>query len=413
MRLALRGIALALLFGAAPAGAVTFTKIAGAPDTLYSYPAVDDGLVAFGAARFSTTEWGIYASSGGALTTIMDNSTQVPGRSETFCSAVPPSVSNGNVVFSGDGCNAEGNHTSTGIYASFGGGPLTEVVGVGPSEPPGTVYPETSYGDFAFDGTTVAFKGRVDDGPIAIYTSGPGGLEVVADSTTLLPNGNTPRFTDYRLSIDSSGVAFLAHDYDDFPDGYHEGIYVASAGTAPRVVVEQGMLAPEKGEPFLNLRVLDSHDGNILFGGTTLVSPTQGSPFSFYAEIGGVLTWIADAPAGQNLGLASIHGDRIAWQTGVSCPFAWCPGAIHVYVDGQRATVIESGDVLDGRMVNAFTITTDAISGDQLAFAAYFTDGTSGVFVADLNTIPEPDTTLQLAAGVVALGVLARRRSAR
>ena len=48
-------------------------------------------------------------------------------------------------------------------------------------------------------------------------------------------------------------------------------------------------------------------------------------------------------------------------------------------------TVIEAGDTLDGRTVAAVQIGFDALEGHHLAFEADFTDGSSGIYRADLH----------------------------
>jgi hypothetical protein len=48
-------------------------------------------------------------------------------------------------------------------------------------------------------------------------------------------------------------------------------------------------------------------------------------------------------------------------------------------------TVIEAGDILDGRTVASVQISFSALSGQYLAFEADFTDGSSGIYRANLH----------------------------
>ena len=75
--------------------------------------------------------------------------------------------------------------------------------------------------------------------------------------------------------------------------------------------------------------------------------------------------------------------------------------------------VIKFDDVLDGRTVSQLRFEQGLNNSGQIAFLAYFTDGSSAIYRADPIAVPEP-STLAL-AGIGALGLLApglRRRFA-
>lgn len=94
--------------------------------------------------------------------------------------------------------------------------------------------------------------------------------------------------------------------------------------------------------------------------------------------------------------------------------------------DGQLKLIIREGDLLDVdenpiaedlRTVNSLFVYSGTSNEDgrrsafndrgQLAFLATFTDGTSGIFIANTKLIPEPSTVLL--ASVAAAGLLLRR----
>jgi hypothetical protein len=174
------------------------------------------------------------------------------------------------------------------------------------------------------------------------------------------------------------------------------GVYVANAGVA-RVVADTTTPVPGGTGTFIDFSgIIASDDGNTVF-------EAYASNGGLYAEIDGVLMLISD----EIIDGASISGDTVAWYG--SSDFLGNPDSysgLYVRYDGQRETVIEISDALDGRVVSYFGFGSEALSGDQLAFTAYFEDGTSGVYLAN---IPEPSTALLLAAGLAGLAASRRR----
>jgi hypothetical protein len=67
--------------------------------------------------------------------------------------------------------------------------------------------------------------------------------------------------------------------------------------------------------------------------------------------------------------------------------------------------IIDRDDLLDGRQVEYFVIGPESLEGQQLAFAAYYPDRTSALYIA---TIPEPSAAAGLLAAI--LGLIGPRR---
>jgi hypothetical protein len=396
MELAWRLAALIALLLAAPASAlsVSFTKIADAsapgpgwaPNVYFGAPGVDAGVVAFHAVDLSTGSFGIYTGSGGALTTVADTTTPIPGGSGAFSGFTNPSISAGNVAFYGWGPP----DYLGGVYASLGGG-LSEIVDYGDPAPGGGGPLNLDAGMPSIHGTSVAFGAYTGASPYAIYTSVAGVLELTADESTLVPGGAGSLFLRGPVSLDATGAAFDAFS------GSVAGIYVADAGVV-RVVADTATPIPGGTGNFTSFdRGPASDSGNVAFEG--LGSDTGG----IYAEIAGSLVVVTDTEfvfySEGERGL-SVSGDAVAYHGSDGFTIA-----LYLYRGGQREVVIASGDLLDGRVVSGFRFGQDGLSGDQLAFTAFYEDGTSAVYLAN---IPEPGTALLLAAGLLALGTARR-----
>ncbi len=140
---------------------------------------------------------------GVGLSVIMDDNTVMPGSTETFDGFGNASVSGQNVAFSG---NDTSNHD--GAYAQIGG---TLLVAADTNTPvPEGIGNFTNIGnDPSMSGERVAFQARGVAGE-GIYTYYQGTINVVADLTTLLPNGSTfQELGGYELSLDGENVAFF------------------------------------------------------------------------------------------------------------------------------------------------------------------------------------------------------------
>ena len=390
MRFASRLAALALLLFAAPAFPVTFTKVADAAtlgwlpeNTTFGAPALDAGVVAFRAFENLAGHVGIFTGSGGPLTPVADSTTLIPGQS--FGWLFDPSISGGSVAFVG---NDENYYPA--VYTNLGG-TLSRIAEIGMPDPDGGGTLQPADGLVSIHGANVAFLAYHEYGYPGLYTSVAGALERTADETTPLPDGDSTTYLDGPPSLDATGIAFAAFS------GSVAGVYVANAGVV-RVVADTNTSAPGGDGTFLafDRASIASDSGNTVFAA---VAANGGG---LYAEIGGALTKVSDELI---LG-ESISGADVAWHAQSSALLGDPDGYAGLYLlhEGRRIPVIEAGDPLDGRVVEDFELGREALSGDQLAFTAYFEDGTQGVYVA---AIPEPGSTAQLCAGCVALSALA------
>lgn len=412
MRLASRLVTFLVIVFAEPAGALTisFTKIADEASNPawnayaeFGTPAVDAGVVTFFAVGGDPYLAGVYTGSGGALTTVADSNTPVPGSSQPFGlvdSWGSPTISEGNVAFMAN----EGGFGS--VFASLDG-TLTRIAADDGSGNLSIDYMRSPM----IDGRNVAFRAW-DGQQYAVLTSVDGVLETSASRETELPG--SPGGIDYIGPSFASGGTSVAFQGGD---GVGTGIYVATADTA-RVVADTLTTVPGESILFAGFESGVAFDaGNVAFlGASTLSSDPLVILYGLYAEIGGMLIRVADSqtliPGSsetfdgfttqfQDL---SISGETVAFYGGASLG----PNGIYVYRDGELHKVIEVGDLLDGRSVVSLRFGPRGLSGDQLAFSVLLDDDSGGVY---LVTIPEPGTALLLAAGLLALG--AGRRAAR
>ena len=79
--------------------------------------------------------------------------------------------------------------------------------------------------------------------------------------------------------------------------------------------------------------------------------------------------------------------------------------AVEAFHRPALVEIVQAGDEVDGEIVSEVRMSTQALSGDELALLLRFEDASSGIYVV---TIPEPGT-----APVVTLGLLALSRRPR
>src|SRR5262249_3719818 len=94
---------------------------------------------------------------------------------------------------------------------------------------------------------------------------------------------------------------------------------------------------------------------------------------------------------------------------GSGCPICGYTGLFYTS-DGHIKKVIDNQSTLDGKSVTGLDFGWRGLSADQVAFLAFFSDNSSGIYVANL---PEPSQRTFLAFGVGLLLLIARRKTTR
>jgi hypothetical protein len=390
--------AAALLLAPGPAAAleVAFSKVVddatpipgeGRPFEFFGFPSIDAGVVAFPAVAPSEPLLrGVYRSAGGAISTIVDSNTPVPGGAGSFTVIGDnPSVSDGVVAFTALGEDQGGIYTGD-------GGPLTTVAdmstlipGSGSSFERFKLGPSIAAGRVAFENLDLSFP--LERG---VYLWSAGLLEAVADRNTSIP-GSTGNFSDFVgfSSLDDDGaLAFIGRG-----NAPVEGIYVDD-GVSLRVVVATNSPVPGFGVPFQSFgNHVSLSQGQVAFRGVK----TDGQ-VGIYVADGSQLALVADettpAPGTDgtlsSLGAPCLDAGSVAFRAIVFRPSAPNGFGIYTTFGGSLAKVIDTTDTLDGKSPQTFSHSFRGCDGDQVAFGVVFTDGSRGIYVATLSAEPLP-----------------------
>ncbi|MCH8042807.1 MAG: hypothetical protein IID44_03725 [Planctomycetes bacterium] len=261
----------------------TNTRVEGHVNPLtgpFGLPAVDNGQVAFRAAGGDHID-GVYLRAGSEIQSVVERDDFAPGTTNEFSSFPGVAIRDGNVAFVANwrAVNGEGILLSAPESAE----PIKIVDG-------NTINPTTgekfqrSFGDSLWqssDGRTVTFVA-----PGGIYQSSSGGpINVIADTTTAIPEGGGERFQ----SLGHSRTAAQHNDTIVFTGygagGALVGVYVSNGSDLQRVV-DTTMQAPDTDLRFGPHGGVGIHSGNVVFESTPQPSPPSVG-FDLYARIDG------------------------------------------------------------------------------------------------------------------------------
>lgn len=227
-----------------PNGTGNFSNIAGdfGGFSTGTFSINNNGSVVFiGFGAFSqnvSQQEGIHTNVGGVINVVADRNTPIPGGTENFGSFKNSSIdNNGNVTFIGDSLvSFYPNPYSGGIYTNVGGS--LNVIADRSTPIPGGIGNFGSFASISVDrqNGSVAFSASSSQSGIntGIYTNVGGRLNVIADTSTLIP-GSTGDFNSFGTpSIDNGSVAFLANTA--FRSPFPEAIYTNLGGELTKVI---------------------------------------------------------------------------------------------------------------------------------------------------------------------------------
>jgi hypothetical protein len=411
---ALLGLSFSLLSNdSAHAISFTFTKIVDTstsiPDgtgtfTKFHAPSISGRNVAF-LGRGDGFQAGIYTSLGDGLDRVVDTNTPIPGSPNgSFNDFSDPSISGSDVAFLGliDGSSRKGIYLSVeqdlSVVADF-------------STPiPGGAGNFTDFHPPDLSGNNVAFLGTDGQGSPGIYISSGDQLTVVADHNTPIPGGNGNFISFLSRAVSGDRVAFLGSD-----GGSQVGIYT-SVGGSLSVVADRNTLDPATSINFTaGFFAPPALSGdNVAFGGISVGWDQAG----IYTKVGSQLNVVATNSFDRGVGefidfmsTPSISGSNTAFLTGFG-------SAIYTDLGGSFARLIGSNDILDGKTLTSvdFSPISNGLSDNSLAFLARFSDGSQGIFRADLvsqppqpEPVPEPTPLL----GLLLVGILGGAKALR
>jgi hypothetical protein len=336
---------------------ITFTSIASTDTTFPSdpdshflgfgtFPAVDKkGDVAF--KGFDANDQAIFVGDGDSLQFVVDLNTALPGNPGPIVSLADPTIGDGVVAFTPNG----GVNGRLGVY-EWDAGSIKVIVDHS------TVLPDGSH-VFGFGDTpsideqgNVAFFGAPrEPGQSGVFKFVNGELTEVTGG--IPTSGPGPSISHGHVAYIGSGINF-----DD--DRVVDGTTIAPDGGTFTAIGP----GPDVSGNAIAFLALTTNGG----GGVFVVNTHSGH-----------VTQAVDTLAQQ----PNIDHNEIAFISARIDPEG--KQGIYVTSGNHLDTVIEAGDILDGRTVAAVQIGFDALEGHYLAFEADFTDGSSGIYRATLQ----------------------------
>lgn len=378
------------------------TSLPGAPGMFSTFqfgsPSLDSGSVTFSSFSTSPFGWtGVYRYEAGALQSIADESTTMPGGASVFDGFSSVAASSGNVAFVGSGNNSGGG-IPRGVYFSSGGA-LTEVASRA-THVPGVVPSDffRQFNQVVLDGNHVAFSaefGSVSNSKTGIYSNSSGTLQVVADTTMNVPGTSSP-FSQLAINgelwANGDSVLFSGSGGGKF------GIF-SNEGGAVQMYLDQAAFAstaiPNGTGNFSHFTKFDPDGDDYAVVGLA----GGGAQAGVYTSIDGNLSLVADRNTiAPGLGTAFTSFGDIAMSDG-SVVFT-ATGGVYTNVSGTLEKVLGFSDLLDGKTIQ--NITAPTIQGGDIAFGVSFTDGSRAIYLSSYN----PSDVLELIAGNIADEIL-------
>lgn len=391
-----------LLAVAAPAQAqlITYARIANTDTAIpggtgnfnfFTFPVISNGRVAFHGAGSGNQE-GIYTSTGGLPITAYNQQTHIPDGTGNFNFLSLPSLSGASMTFIGSGSGGQ-----EGVYTDIGG-PLLAVANLTTQIPGGTGN-FTGFGGGAglpvIQGASVAFAAAGSGGQAGIYRWSGGMNSLVANLSTVQPGGSGAFTTLSDAAIDGSRVAFFGSRN---VGGLRAGLYVSNGGTLSTAADTTTTVPGGSG-------TFEAFGAPSLTGQTVVFTALDGvGNKGIYSSTGGVVNLLYNGnslvPGGTGTFTdfsdeVSVDGSNIAFfgvdSAGVAGLFA--------EIDGQLIKVIDSNTMLDGHAIVALSLglSTNQLSGNQVAFFASLVNGPFGVYTATI--VPEPSALALVAVG--------------
>ena len=335
-----------------PEGPGNFAGLAGAFD---SGPSVSGGNVAFSGLGEGDHR-GVFAYIDGALHRIADVNTQVPGKDQFFSADFGhASISGSQLAFTaGFGSDAPSPFpvNNIGVYRHNDG--VLQVVADDSTEVPGRGGQFQSYFGASQDANNTVFLGFESDGQTGVYVSNGNDITELAGPDTLLLGAGSALSTASTPAVFANTTAFCAFSADRTAGGVYRARLDAPG--VVEMIADLNTAIPGGEGVFTDFGVrmglADDVIGFVGFG--------SGGQAGVYAWVSGELVLIADTSTaipngvGTFLGFSkfndvSASGNKIVFSGAGTDE----QGGIYLYDldDGTISSVVQHGELLDGSMI--------------------------------------------------------------
>ena len=332
---------------------------------------LDDDVVAF-TGTGSDHEAGIYVFSGGTIHKVVDNNTPVPNSDATF---FPTGISldGENVAFWTHGYGPLSG-SNQGVHAQIGG--TLQVVADGSTLAPNGQDTFSAFGgaSVSIDGSDVVFEASADPttSTNGVFARIDGTMVHVVDTTDPVPGASNNFWHGFDdLNIEQGDIVFNGRENITL----NTGIYKSSGGTLSVVADENTEVPNGGGETFsrVDRPVLDN--GRVSFVGYYGLD-TVGM---FVSDNGQINKLFDTTGTVTQIGAHSFDGDNVAFLGRDSSDRQ----AVFLYANGELQKVIGETDVIDGREISFFNFEREGLSGNSLGFTVRFkSDNSSGSYTA-------------------------------
>jgi len=385
----------------------TSTMIPGGPGSFdfFDTPAISGNAIVFGGGGLETGS-GLYRAHGGSIQTLVDTSTPVPEGEGNFAGISEYASSDQGVAFIGYDSNFQ-----SAVFLANGG-----LQKIGPADFDPDSYYELR--ELAMDGQNVVYGGApyALDGqlPPTLFLFDGNSTQTAISSGTPIPGTEDQTFTEFSSpALSGDNLAFVGSNFTrgGGPDDLY-GIYTVSLTDQTLQVIADANTPVPEGEGTFGQYGLGGGYPSIDEEGKASFTARTG----IYRSVDQTLSRVVDqntlipgtAQTFNTFDRSVIQGNRIALQAGRWGTDSTFSG-IYTSVEDELVEVIATGRQIQGKTVSYLKFGSSGLSGNRLAFAAGFNDGSAGIFEA--QPVPAPASTLGLAVlGALGAGSWVRRR---
>lgn len=400
----------------------TFKKIA---DTNTPAPGGGGNFTGFGDPTYAAFTGNVAGGSGAygfgnpitpSLVKLADTGTAVPDGSGSFASFNAPSGVGTRYVFRGTGGGGQ-----EGIYVFNTADSTLKTIADHNTPIPGGTGNFTVFGpspNLTLSSNRALFNGQGAGGQRGIYAKAPGAAgSVVADTNTVAPNSGGATFSAFGQDLGARGSQPVFRG----TVGTQAGLYVAAGPLA--VLVDHGTPVNGKGVNIASVSgagVSGDNAGKAVVAtiggqieGVFVASNFSSNSLDAAAVISGAVpnsaaTFVDFRQVSSTMG--TIEGGPMTVFSALNSDDS--VGIYARFFNSSLERVIDTTMFLDGKQVSNVAMTNSSVVSYGVTFRAEFTDGSSGIYVAQAN-VPEPAAgVVVLAAAIPLLVGRARCRSA-